>query len=67
MVFDNAQEPENVQPYLPVSKMGHVLITSRNQHWSEIARPLEVQVFDPNEATDVPAGADRVGRCRSGR
>jgi hypothetical protein len=49
LIFDNGDEPKEVQPYLPVGH-GHVLITSRNQAWSQVAEPLEVEVFSREES-----------------
>ena len=33
LIFDNADDPKQLQPYLPTGA-GHVLITSRNQAWT---------------------------------
>jgi tetratricopeptide (TPR) repeat protein len=49
LIFDNGDEPKELQPYLP-SGHGHVLITSRNQAWSQLAEPLEVDVFSREES-----------------
>lgn len=49
LVFDNADDPKELQPYMP-SGPGHVLITSRNHAWSQIAEPLEVDVFTREES-----------------
>jgi MinD-like ATPase involved in chromosome partitioning or flagellar assembly len=49
LVFDNADEPKELQPYLPTGP-GHVLVTSRNQAWSQLAEPLEVDVFTREES-----------------
>jgi hypothetical protein len=44
LVFDNAEHPEDVVPWLPGGG-GHVLITSRERGWDEIAVPIEVDVL----------------------
>jgi transcriptional regulator with XRE-family HTH domain len=44
LVFDNAQTPAEVAPWLPGGS-GHVLITSRERGWAEIAAPVEVDVL----------------------
>jgi len=44
LVFDNAEHPEDVMGWLPGGG-GHVLITSREQRWTEVARPIEVDVL----------------------
>lgn len=73
LVFDNADRPEDLRPYLPYPT-GHVLLTSRNAGWSEVANPIEIDVFDRQESiallrqrvptmSDKDAGrlADRLG------
>ncbi|MET0426841.1 MAG: FxSxx-COOH system tetratricopeptide repeat protein [Actinoplanes sp.] len=50
LVFDNAETPETVRDYFPEEGTGKVLITSRNQQWSEIAESLEVDVFTRTES-----------------
>ncbi len=50
LVFDNAADPERVQPFLPVSGQPHVIITS---HWQPVARlgaEVPVEVFTESEA-----------------
>jgi hypothetical protein len=44
LVFDNAQDPADVTPWLPGGS-GHVLITSRERGWEEVAAPVEVDVL----------------------
>ena len=59
VVFDNASEPEALRPYLPglpSSGTGHILITSRVQAWSQVAAPLEVDVFSRAESIDHLTG-----------
>ena len=43
MVFDNAADPVDVAPWLPGG--GHVLITTRERGWAEVAAPVEVDVL----------------------
>lgn len=45
LVFDNAEEPQELARWLP-GGTGHVLITSRAPGWEEIAMPVEVDVLD---------------------
>lgn len=53
VVFENANRPEDIQPYLP-SGAGHVLITSRNPRWTdEVAQPVPVDVFDRADSIDL--------------
>jgi tetratricopeptide (TPR) repeat protein/CO dehydrogenase nickel-insertion accessory protein CooC1 len=49
LIFDNADDPKQVEPYLPTG-VGHVLVTSRNQAWTHSAEPLEVAVFTRDES-----------------
>jgi len=44
LVFDNAEHPEDVLGWLPGGG-GHVLITSREHQWAEVAVPVEVDVL----------------------
>jgi len=52
LVFDNAQNFEYLEDYLPRAGKGHVIITSRNQHWGGVARMLSVDVFNQNESVE---------------
>ncbi len=49
LIFDNAEDPAALARYLPGSG-GHVLITSRNPGWLELATPLGVDVFARGES-----------------
>lgn len=73
LVFDNADRPADLRPYLPYPT-GHVLLTSRNAGWSEVANPVEIDVFARQESiallrqrvptisdTDADRLADRLG------
>lgn len=54
LVCDNADavNPDDLRPYLPRSRPGHMLVTSRNPVWGRLARVLAVGVFEPDEAID---------------
>jgi Tetratricopeptide repeat len=52
LVFDNAEHPEDIVPWLPGGG-GHVLITSRERGWDEIAAPVEVDVLDRPESVAI--------------
>ncbi|WP_305789621.1 FxSxx-COOH system tetratricopeptide repeat protein [Symbioplanes lichenis] len=53
VVFENANRPEDIKPYLP-SGAGHVLVTSRNPRWtSEVAQAVPVAVFDRTDSVDL--------------
>ncbi|HEX3787440.1 MAG TPA: FxSxx-COOH system tetratricopeptide repeat protein [Pseudonocardiaceae bacterium] len=52
LVFDNANQPEDIRPLIPAGP-GHILITSRNSQWSSIARSVEVDVFTRGESRQL--------------
>ena len=49
VVFDNAEDPAVLARYVP-GGCGHVVITSRNPGWEELATPVSVDVFDRGES-----------------
>jgi len=54
IVLDNADSPEELHDFLPTG-MGHIIITSRNPHWTEkyhIPR-LDVTVFARGESIEL--------------
>jgi tetratricopeptide (TPR) repeat protein len=52
LVFDNAEDPVDVMPWLPGGG-GQVLITSRARQWAEIAVPVEVDVLIREESVAI--------------
>jgi transcriptional regulator with XRE-family HTH domain len=52
LIFDNAQAPGDVTPWLPGGG-GHVLITSRERGWDEVATPVEVDVLTRSESMEM--------------
>ncbi|HTJ35502.1 MAG TPA: TIR domain-containing protein, partial [Dactylosporangium sp.] len=52
LVFDNADDPEDLRRYLPQGP-GHVLLTSRNHDWSRQAKPVEVGAFSREESVTL--------------
>lgn len=52
LVLDNAERPEDIVPWLPGAG-GHVLITSRERDWDEVAVPVEVDVLDRPESVAI--------------
>ena len=50
LVFDNADDVEHVQRFLPQGGGGHVLLTSRNPGWQEHANSVQVDVFQREES-----------------
>ncbi len=72
LVFDNAENAQALAPYLPNSRRGAVLITSRNPQWEDIAGCLEVRVFERAESIALlnkrgpaldPEDADRLAEA----
>ena len=55
LVFDNAETPADVIGWLPGGS-GHVLITSRERGWAEVAVPVEVNVLARGESTAILQG-----------
>ncbi|WP_156249748.1 FxSxx-COOH system tetratricopeptide repeat protein [Lentzea aerocolonigenes] len=53
LVFDAAESPEEVLPFIPTNGPGEVLITSRNPDWAGVARPLELAVFERDESIEL--------------
>ena len=49
LIYDNAEDVEQLRPLLPVGG-GHVLITSQNEQWQDIGTSLEVDKFLPEES-----------------
>ena len=56
LVFDNAGEPGALDPYLPRTGGGHVLVTSRWQDWEGTAAPLELEMLPEAEAVALLLG-----------
>lgn len=52
VVFDNAEDPIALVPFLPVGG-GHVLITSRNPQWDDLAAPVEISEFTRAESVTL--------------
>jgi transcriptional regulator with XRE-family HTH domain/tetratricopeptide (TPR) repeat protein len=52
LIFDNAAEVTDVMPWLPGGG-GHVLITSRQRGWDEVAAPVEVDLFTRPESIEM--------------
>ena len=52
LVFDNADNPEMLKRYFPQGGPGHILVTSRNQSWSQHGNLLPVDVFLRKESVE---------------
>lgn len=49
LIFDNAEAPDQVQEFIP-DGAGDVLVTSRDQRWSESGPTIGITVFDRSES-----------------
>jgi tetratricopeptide (TPR) repeat protein len=45
LIFDNAENPSDINHLLPQRANGHVVITSRNPAWKSIAKPITLNVW----------------------
>ena len=52
LVFDNAEAPGDISRWLPGGS-GHVLVTSREPGWTEIAVPVEIDMFARTESVAI--------------
>ncbi|GAA0556443.1 hypothetical protein GCM10010172_44220 [Paractinoplanes ferrugineus] len=52
IVLDNADSPRELHDLLPFGS-GHVLITSRNPQWNDIASVVDVDVFDRVDSVEL--------------
>jgi tetratricopeptide (TPR) repeat protein len=55
LVYDNADDPDVLKPFLP-STGGHVIVTTRNPEWGAVGRPIEVDVFPRDESIQLLEG-----------
>jgi tetratricopeptide (TPR) repeat protein len=52
LIFDNARQPDDLQPFLAAGAAGHVLITSANSHWQSIAKIQPVNAWLRDESIE---------------
>lgn len=66
LVFDNADNPERLQRYVPKTGAGHVLLTSRTPRLERlgVGKPIAMPCLSPDDATDFLL--ERTGRELSG-
>jgi tetratricopeptide (TPR) repeat protein len=53
LVFNGAKEPGDVEGYLPRVLRGHVIITSSNTNWKNLALPLQLKPMKPSEGVEL--------------
>jgi tetratricopeptide (TPR) repeat protein len=52
LIFDNADEPQKLKPFMPTDPKGHILITSRAQVFHGLAQPVRLEVLEPERALE---------------
>jgi tetratricopeptide (TPR) repeat protein len=52
LVCDNADQPEQLKPYLPIDPKGRILITSRAQVLHGLAKAVRLEVLTPEAALE---------------
>jgi tetratricopeptide (TPR) repeat protein len=50
LVFDNAEQPDQLARWQPTGGGGDLLVTSRNPAWGALAQPIQVEALDRAEA-----------------
>ncbi len=53
LIFDNADDLAMVQDYLPTGSTGHILLTTRAQAMSGLARKIELDTMSPHEGATL--------------
>ena len=51
LIFDHVEEPGELEDFFPGGS-GHIIVTSRNPAWSELAEPTAIDVFSRAESLD---------------
>ncbi len=67
LIYDNAEDPAALAPYLATGGGGQVLITSRNPAWHDLATPLGVDVFDRSESLTLLRRVPRLATADAAR
>ncbi|WP_406044542.1 FxSxx-COOH system tetratricopeptide repeat protein [Micromonospora sp. NBC_00898] len=53
LIFDNAEDPDDVERFFPKGGPGSIVVTSRNGAWREVANSLPVDVFERQESIEL--------------
>ncbi len=53
LIFDDATSPETLKRYLPGETSGHVIITSTNPLWENVAQTTNMGALDRTEASEL--------------
>ena len=52
LVFDNAEQPEDIKGLLPVNSQGHIIVTSRQSDWHGWAEMIPLEALDREESVN---------------
>jgi tetratricopeptide (TPR) repeat protein len=52
LIFDNVASPHELQDFVTGQLSGHVLITSRNVHWTGLAKQIDLDIFEIHDACE---------------
>lgn len=52
LVFDDAQDWDQIQSLIPLGSVGHTIITSRNQVWPNMPRPMLMDRWERTESVE---------------
>ena len=66
LVFDNADDPEPLRPFLPAAGAARVIITGNRQAIASLGAGGSGGCVHRVRGADVPGCPDRAGRCRRG-
>lgn len=53
LIFDNAEDPDDVEQFFPKGGPGSIVVTSRNSAWRDVASSLQVDVFERQESIEL--------------
>lgn len=53
MIYDNAEDPAALAPWLVNGDGGHTVITSRSPSWHDLAIPVQIDVLNRTESTTL--------------
>jgi hypothetical protein len=69
LIFDNADQPEDLNEFIPRDAPGDVIITSRNHRWESMVDTVTVDVFSRSESTAflTKRGARGASEAEAGR
>jgi tetratricopeptide (TPR) repeat protein len=60
LIYDNANNVDEIDPYIPHAGATHIIVTSNAPNWRSIATPVEIEVWPPKIGADYLI--ERTGR-----